>query len=46
METHVQKWGNSLALPIPKLFASQIGLEPNSLVELSFHDTQSWSLSL
>ena len=36
METHV----NSLALPIPKLFASQIGLEPNSLVELSFHDTK------
>ena len=36
MEAHV----NSLALPIPKLFASQIGLEPNSLVELSFHDTK------
>ena len=35
METRVQKWGNSLALRIPKLFASQIGLEPNSLVELS-----------
>ena len=36
MEAHV----NSLVLPIPKLFASQIGLEPNSLVELSFHDTK------
>ena len=35
METRVQKWGNSLALRIPKLFTSQIGLEPNSLVELS-----------
>ena len=39
METRVQ-WGNSLALRIPKPFASQIGLEPNSLVELSFHDTK------
>lgn len=35
METRVQKWGNSLALRIPKPFASQIGLEPNSPVELS-----------
>ena len=40
METRVQKWGNSLVLRIPKPFASQIGLEPNSLVELSFHDTK------
>ena len=35
METRVQKWGNSLALRIPKLLAIQIGLEPNSPVELS-----------
>ena len=35
METRVQKWGNSLALRIPKPFANQIGLEPNSQVELS-----------
>lgn len=35
METRVQKWGNSLALRIPKPLASQIGLEPNSTVELS-----------
>ena len=35
METRVQKWGNSLALRIPKPLASQIGLEPNSPVELS-----------
>ena len=40
METRVQKWGNSLALRIPKLFASQIGLEPNSLVELSVRDAE------
>ena len=35
METRVQKWGDSLALRIPKRFASEIGLEPNSPVELS-----------
>ena len=35
METRVQKWGNSLALRIPKPLADQIGLEPNSPVELS-----------
>ena len=35
METRVQKWGNSLALRIPKLLAIQIGLEPNSPVKLS-----------
>lgn len=35
METRVQKWGDSLALRIPKPFANQIGLEPNSPVELS-----------
>ncbi len=35
METRVQKWGNSLALRIPKPLANQIGLEPNSPVELS-----------
>ena len=35
METRVRKWGNSLALRIPKPFANQIGLKPNSLVKLS-----------
>ena len=35
METRVQKWGNSLALRIPKPLAIQIGLELNSPVELS-----------
>ena len=40
METRVQKWGNSLALRIPKPFARQIGLEPNSPVELSIRGTE------
>ncbi len=35
METRVHKWGNSLALRIPKPLAAQIGLQPNSQVELS-----------
>ena len=32
METRVQKWGNSLALRIPKPLATQVGLEANTLV--------------
>jgi antitoxin MazE len=35
MKTHVQKWGNSLALRIPKTFAVEAGLFADSAVELS-----------
>jgi antitoxin MazE len=35
MLTKVQKWGNSLALRIPKAFAVDAQLENNSLVEIS-----------
>lgn len=35
MQTRIQKWGNSLALRIPKPFALEIGLEQNSLVAIS-----------
>jgi antitoxin MazE len=35
MITKVQKWGNSLALRIPKAFASEFRLEDNSIVEIS-----------
>lgn len=35
MKTRVQKWGNSLALRIPKSFASEAGLDQNSLVDVS-----------
>ena len=38
MKTRVQKWGNSLALRIPKSFAAEVGLEPNSSVEMSLKD--------
>ena len=53
MLTKVQKWGNSLALRIPKAFALDAQLENDSFVEISFVDGQiiitpisapSWSL--
>jgi antitoxin MazE len=38
MKTRVQKWGNSLALRIPKSFASEVGLQRESPVEVSLVD--------
>ena len=38
MKTRVQKWGNSLALRIPKSFAAEVGLEKESSVEVSLAD--------
>ena len=38
MKTRVQKWGNSLALRIPKSFATEAGLHANADVELSLVD--------
>ncbi len=35
MKTRVQKWGNSLALRIPKSFAAEAGLEKETAVDLS-----------
>ncbi len=35
MKTRVQKWGNSLALRIPKSFAEEVGLQDASAVEVS-----------
>lgn len=35
MRTRVQKWGNSLALRIPKSFATEVGLQDDSPVEVS-----------
>ena len=40
MKTRVQKWGNSLALRIPKSFAAEAGLRPDAPVELSVVDGQ------
>jgi len=38
MKTQVQKWGNSLAVRIPKAFAADLGLAQDSAVELSLKD--------
>ena len=35
MKTRVQKWGNSLALRIPKSFAEEAGLHADGAVELT-----------
>jgi antitoxin MazE len=40
METRVQKWGNSLAIRIPKALAEEAGLRDNSPVQLSLGDKQ------
>ena len=38
MHTRIQKWGNSLAIRIPKSFAAEVGLDQDSEVELSLLD--------
>ncbi len=38
MKTRVQKWGNSLALRIPKSYASEVGLKRDSPVEVTAED--------
>ena len=38
MRTKVQKWGNSLALRIPKPFADEVGLRPNTAVDVSLEE--------
>jgi antitoxin MazE len=38
MQARIQKWGNSLAIRIPKPFAQEIGLEQNSLVTVSISE--------
>jgi len=38
MRVQIQKWGNSLALRIPKAFARETHIENNSLVNLSLEN--------
>ena len=38
MKTRVQKWGNSLALRIPKSFADEVGLKKETSVDVSLSD--------
>jgi len=40
MNTHVQRWGNSLAVRIPKAFIDETGLEANDEVEIIVQDGQ------
>ncbi|MBZ0315927.1 MAG: AbrB/MazE/SpoVT family DNA-binding domain-containing protein [Anaerolineae bacterium] len=38
MKTRVNRWGNSLALRIPKAYADELGIEDNAEVEISVVD--------
>ena len=38
MKTRIQKWGNSLALRIPKTFAVEVGLENETNVDVALAD--------
>ncbi len=38
MQARIQKWGNSLAVRIPKPFALEVGLEQNSLVTVTIEE--------
>ncbi len=40
MNTHVQRWGNSLAVRIPKAFAEEAGLQANDEIEITVRDGQ------
>ena len=40
MQARVQKWGNSLALRIPKLLADELGIRENGIVELCLWEGQ------
>jgi antitoxin MazE len=40
MRTKIKRWGNSLAVRIPKLLADKAGLRVNSSVEISVFEGQ------
>ncbi|MDZ4709119.1 MAG: AbrB/MazE/SpoVT family DNA-binding domain-containing protein [Saprospiraceae bacterium] len=40
MRTKVQKWGNSLALRIPKAFAQEVKLENDTIVDITIQEGQ------
>jgi antitoxin MazE len=40
MRTRIQKWGNSLAVRIPKSFAAEVGLVDDSVVDVRVVDGQ------
>ena len=38
MQTHIQKWGNSLGIRIPMKFSRDLKLKPGSLVNVMLED--------
>ena len=38
MQARIQKWGNSLALRIPKSFAAETQIEQDTLVDVTIQD--------
>ncbi len=40
MNMRVRRWGNCLAIRIPKAFAEEIGLQANDEVEITLRDGQ------
>jgi len=40
MKTKIKKWGNSLAIRIPKSFAEEMSLDEGSSVDLSLNDNE------
>ncbi len=53
MKTKVQRWGNSLAVRIPKTFAEEVGLKDDSPIEMRLvkggllvEPSSEWTLSL
>ena len=38
MRTKVRKWGNSLALRLPKTFASELGLDDESSIDMKLSE--------
>ena len=38
MKTHIQKWGNSLAVRIPRPFAEESNLREDSVVDISLRN--------
>ena len=38
MKTRIQKWGNSMALRIPKPFAREANLKENALVDVALEE--------
>lgn len=40
MQTRISKWGNSLAVRLPKLFVDELGLAEGSAVEITVRNGQ------